>query len=67
MEKQVSVPDVSCGHCAASIRNELSALPGVGRIEVDVAAKRLTVGFDAPATWEAIVATLAGIGFPPQE
>jgi copper chaperone CopZ len=67
VEKQVQVPDVSCEHCARAIRNELSPMPGVGRVEVDVAARRLTVQFDAPATWDALAAALTDIGYPPRE
>jgi len=67
MEKQVQVPDVSCEHCARAIRTELSTITGVGRVDVDVAARRMTVQFEAPATWDALAAALSDIGYPPRE
>jgi copper chaperone len=38
-----SVPDVSCGHCRAAITAEVEKVAGVGRVEVDLDAKRVTV------------------------
>jgi len=67
MEKQVQVPDVSCEHCVRAIRTELSTIAGVGRVDVDVPARRLSVAFEAPATWDALAAALTDIGYPPRE
>jgi copper chaperone CopZ len=64
-EATVRCPAISCGHCANTIRGELSDAPGVRAVDVDVAAKTVTVRFDAPATWPALAAILADIGFPP--
>ncbi|MFJ3673499.1 heavy-metal-associated domain-containing protein [Streptomyces sp. NPDC090106] len=41
--KQYSVTGMTCEHCAASIREEVSEVPGVSEIMVDVAAKSVTV------------------------
>jgi copper chaperone len=38
-----SVPDVSCGHCRAAITSEVEKIAGVTSVEVDLAAKRVTV------------------------
>jgi copper chaperone len=38
-----SVPDVSCGHCRAAITGEVEEVAGVTSVEVDLAAKRVTV------------------------
>jgi copper chaperone len=38
-----SVPDVSCGHCEVAITGELSRLPGVDSVVVDLDAKRVSV------------------------
>ena len=37
------VPGISCSHCAAAIRGEVGAVPGVSEVEVDIDAKSVTV------------------------
>ena len=39
-----SVQGMNCGHCAAAVTRELSALDGVTGVHVDLAAKKVTVG-----------------------
>ncbi|GGU74593.1 hypothetical protein GCM10010211_45580 [Streptomyces albospinus] len=41
--KQYNVTGMSCGHCAASIREEVSEVPGVSEVVVDLAANAVTV------------------------
>ena len=62
-----SVPSISCGHCAATITRELNDLEGVKIVDVDPAAKLVTVHWRAPARRESIVKLLNEIGFPPVE
>ncbi len=38
-----AVPGIHCGHCAAAIREEVSGVPGVDAVDVDVDAKLVTV------------------------
>jgi copper chaperone CopZ len=38
-----SVPGVSCEHCRTAITAEVSRVPGVESVEVDLAAKRVVV------------------------
>lgn len=56
----LSVPDMSCGHCKASVEAALAPISGMSPISVDLAARQVTVA--GPAA-EAIKA-LATIGFP---
>jgi copper chaperone len=42
----LTVPDISCDHCARTVTNALSPLEGVARVAVDVPAKRVTVEYD---------------------
>jgi copper chaperone len=42
----LTVPDISCDHCARTVTNALSPLEGVERVAVDVPAKRVTVDYD---------------------
>ncbi|TGN75588.1 copper chaperone [Streptomyces bauhiniae] len=38
-----TVTGMSCGHCAASIKEELTGVPGVSEVDVDVAAGTVAV------------------------
>jgi copper chaperone CopZ len=38
-----TVPDMSCGHCKAAVTKEISALPGVESVIVDLDSKRVEV------------------------
>ena len=65
MEKQtLTVPNISCGHCVMSIKNELGELNGVSDVEGDPGAKTVTVEWDSPATIEKIKETLKEINYP---
>jgi copper chaperone len=64
-ERSFTVPNISCGHCAATIQRELGELEGVTSVEADAASKRVTVRWQDPATWEKIEALLVEIEFSP--
>ena len=65
MAKQTfAIPNISCGHCVMSIKNELSELAGVKAIEGDPDKKTITVEWDAPVTEEKIKDTLQEINYP---
>lgn len=66
-EKSFSVPNISCGHCTHTIQMELRDLPGVQRVQADIATRQVTVAWIEPATWEQIKATLAEINYPAAE
>jgi copper chaperone CopZ len=54
-----AVEGMSCGHCAQSITDTVTRVPGVSRVEVDVAAESVRVsghGVADGAVREAIVA-----------
>jgi len=38
-----SVPAIHCGHCATAIREEVSDVEGVGRVDVDLDTKLVTI------------------------
>lgn len=58
-------PNISCHHCIQTITRELKALDGVREVKGDVTTRQVTVTFEAPATWDQIVAVLYEIGYPP--
>ena len=65
MEKQTfSIPNISCGHCVASIQNELSEQRGVQAIEGDPGTRTITVSWEPPATESSIRAALTEINYP---
>jgi len=65
MEKHTfSIPNISCGHCVMSIKNELSELEGVKVVEGDPASKTITVEWEIPATVEGIRTILKDINYP---
>jgi copper chaperone len=42
----LNVPDISCGHCQATITKALSPLPGVQAVDVDIPTRKVTVEYD---------------------
>jgi copper chaperone len=42
----LKVPDMSCGHCVASISEAVKAVPGVGDVRVDLDGKLVEVEGD---------------------
>lgn len=65
MEKKTfSIPNISCGHCVMSIKNELNELAGVSSVDGDAENKRITVEWDFPATLEKIRDTLKEMNYP---
>lgn len=58
----LNVPDISCGHCKASI--EAALAPMAQPIRVDIAARQVHVPEGADA--DAVLRALAEIGFPAQ-
>ena len=65
MEKKTfSIPNISCGHCVMSIKNELSELEGVNSVEGNPESKSIDVEWDAPITEDKIKDTLKEINYP---
>ncbi|WP_019074998.1 heavy-metal-associated domain-containing protein [Streptomyces hokutonensis] len=42
-QKQYNVTGMTCEHCAASVREEVSEVAGVSEVMVDIAANSVTV------------------------
>jgi copper chaperone len=58
----LSVPDMTCGHCKASVEQALSQVPGTAPVAVDLTTHRVTLSDAAPR--DAVLAALNDIGFP---
>ncbi len=65
MEKQtLIIPNISCGHCVMSIKNELTELEGIAGVEGDPGDKRIIVEWEAPVTLAVIKDKLKDINYP---
>jgi len=65
MEKHTfSIPNISCGHCVMTIKNELSELEGVKSVEGDPENKIIIVEWEEPTTLKDIEQTLKDISYP---
>ena len=63
-EITLSVPEIHCGHCKASIEGAVSALDGVNSAEVAIDAHTVDVAFDGDdATRAAIVEAIEEQGY----
>ncbi|PTT87328.1 hypothetical protein DBR42_11860 [Pelomonas sp. HMWF004] len=58
-----TLPDMSCGHCVASITQALQAADAQARLSVDLASK--TAQVDSALPRQALVAALTEAGYPP--
>jgi len=63
--KSYTVTGMTCGHCTSAVTEELSALAGVRKVDVDLTAggtSTVTVSSDAPLTDEQVAAALDEAG-----
>ena len=61
----LTAPDISCGHCVATIKEEVGTLPGVARVEADPDTKRVEIDFDpGRVSLVQIEAALDEAGYP---
>ena len=54
---------MSCGHCSAAVTEALSALPGVGAVEIDLPGKRAVVTSAAPLEIAAVRDAIEDAGY----
>jgi copper chaperone CopZ len=63
IERGYTVSGMSCGHCAQSVTEELTALPGVTEVDVDVEAGQVVVRSAAPLAESDVRAAIEEAGF----
>ncbi|MBQ1044223.1 MULTISPECIES: heavy-metal-associated domain-containing protein [unclassified Micromonospora] len=63
MESTYQVSGMTCGHCVNSVSTELSALPGVTDVQVDLATGRVTVTSQNPLDADAVRAAVDEAGY----
>ena len=62
--KTFHIPNISCGHCVNTIKNELEELDGILKVSGDSEKKEINVEWENPATIETIKEILAEINYP---
>jgi copper ion binding protein len=61
----LTAPDISCGHCVATIKNAVGALDGVQSVDASEATKKVVIEFDpSRVSQSTIEATLDDEGYP---
>lgn len=67
MAEQVTLtaPDISCGHCVATVQKAVGALPGVESVVASETTKKVEVSFDpAQVDLAKISSVMAEEGYP---
>ena len=57
-----TVSGMTCAHCVSAVTEEVSSIPGVSSVAVDLDSGALTVGSDAPVDFDRIVEAVAEAG-----
>ncbi|HLW61754.1 MAG TPA: heavy-metal-associated domain-containing protein [bacterium] len=61
----LNVPDISCEHCARTIRRALAPIEGIDDLAVDIPAKQVRVTYDASVVApERMIEILRTEGYP---
>ena len=58
-----TVVGMTCGHCVTAVTEEVSAVPGVTGVDVDLASGGLTVTSDAPVDEAVVRAAVEEAGY----
>jgi copper ion binding protein len=58
-----TVRGMTCDHCAGAVTAEVTKIPGVTGVQVDVAAGRLTVEADQPVPADAVTEAVEEAGY----
>lgn len=62
---RLNVPDMSCGHCQATVTDALMDIDRNAQIDVDLANRQISVQSSASA--QAVIETLEKAGYPASE
>ena len=58
-----TVVGMTCGHCVSAVTEEVTQVPGVTGVDVDLTSGRLTVSSDAPVDDDAVRAAVDEAGY----
>lgn len=62
--KTYSVPDISCGHCTATIERELRLIAGLESVKAELDSKQVTVEVQSDDVLAEVEKMLEEIGYP---
>lgn len=61
----LTAPDISCGHCVATVQKEVGALGGVQTVQADEQTKQIQIAYDpSQVSLDRIKETLDEAGYP---
>jgi copper chaperone len=63
MQTTYSVEGMTCAHCAASVKEEVSEVPGVTGVDVDVDTGAVVISSDAKLDAAAVDAAIEEAGY----
>jgi copper ion binding protein len=58
-----TVAGMTCGHCVASVREEVAGVDGVTAVDVELATGTVTVETDRPVDAAAVTAAIGEAGY----
>lgn len=61
--EQFRVPEISCGHCVQMITKEVSAVPGVQQVAVNLNDKSVRVDHDGKVSVETLIHAINEAGY----
>jgi copper chaperone len=62
-ETVITVVGMTCGHCVNAVRDEISRLPGVTEVDVDLETGAVRVAADPPPDLAALSAAVDEAGY----
>ncbi|GIK74683.1 MAG: hypothetical protein BroJett021_36710 [Chloroflexota bacterium] len=62
--KTYQVPNISCGHCTATIERELKAIGGLQSVKAEIESKEVTVEVAGEEILAEVESLLEEIGYP---
>ena len=60
---EYTVRGMTCGHCASAVTEEVTKIPGVTDVDVDVAGGRVTVRSTGPVPDDAVAVAVDEAGY----
>jgi copper chaperone CopZ len=63
MQTTINVSGMTCGHCVSAVTMELSLLPSVTEVEVDLEAGQVTITSDAALEQSQLAAAIDEAGY----
>ena len=60
---EYTVRGMTCGHCAGAVTEEVTKIPGVTDVQVDVATGRVSVAADRPVSADAVTEAVEEAGY----